>query len=435
MYEHMTSASWRADLRELAAELPRRHANLFHTISPEQLAAAVAELDARIPTLAPHAVVAELARLAALIGDGHTYLDMGEPGESKVGFRLYPLRLYMYSDGLFVQAAEREHAAAIGARVLAINATPIAQAYALARELVARDNEIWVRHVAPKLLTVPEILHALGIADDMERATLTIERDGRQATIVLRPVASAAEVDWAGTGAPVPLWRRDPSRNFWFEYLADEQTLYVQYNRVRDMEGETVAAFFTRVFAFADTHPVSRFVLDLRHNRGGNGYLNQPIIHGLIRRDQLNQPGRLFAIVGRGTFSAAMMLTVDLEKHTRVLFVGEPTGASPNMYGDNVPIGLPNSGLVVHASSLRWVYSEPRDFRPWIMPDIAAPLASADDRAGRDPALDAIVRRAPQPGDTEAASFPDRLFREIDPFLGEGDPARLARYLPEPAVL
>jgi hypothetical protein len=436
MRNQMHSDAWRADLRFLAEELPRRHANLFHTMTRDQFEAAVAALDARIPSLAQHQVVAELMRLVALIGDGHSYVDLGEPGEAKAGFRIYPLRLYLFSDGLFVRQAARSLAEAAGARVLAIGDTPVARAYERVSEVVSRDNASWVRYVAPKLMAVPEVLHGLGVIADMERATITVERDGERSTIELRPLASEAGVEWvdaaAAADAPVPLWLRDQQNNFWFEYLDDYEALYVQYNAVRDKPDETLAAFFGRVFDFADTHAVGRFVLDLRHNHGGNGYLNQPIVHGLIRHEQINQPGRLFTIVGRETFSAAMMLTVDLEKHTRTLFVGEPTGASPNMYGDNVPIALPNSGLVVKASALHWVYSEPRDARPWLAPDIPAALSSADYRARRDPALEAILPRTPQPGDAEAVAFPDRLFREIDPFLGEGDAARLARYVPEP---
>jgi len=201
---------------------------------------------------------------------------------------------------------------------------------------------------------------------------------------------------------------------------------------VRNKPEETVAEFFDKVFAFADARQIERFVLDIRRNGGGNGYLNQPIIHGLIKRDLINQPGKLFTIIGRGTYSAAMMLTDDLEKHTKTLFVGEPTGASPNMYGDAEKIVLPNSGLEVWASALRWVYSEPRDSRPWIAPDIPAALTAADYRAGRDPALDAILRHMPSPADAATVSFPDRLWREIDPLPEPEQAVRRARYVVTP---
>jgi hypothetical protein len=98
------------------------------------------------------------------------------------------------------------------------------------------------------------------------------------------------------------------------------------------------------------------------------------------------------------------------------------------MYGDAEKIVLPNSGLEIWASALHWVYSEPRDLRPWIAPDICAELSSDDYRAGRDPALEAILAHIPSEADADAVAWPDRLWREIDALHERNDPARLARY-------
>src|SRR5262245_31744195 len=105
--------NWREDLDFLAEELPKRHVSLFHTMSQAQFEQAVQALREQIPGLARHQVIVELARIVALIGDGHSRLDLSDG--PNVGFRRYPLRLYLYSDGLFVQAAE--DAQAVGARV------------------------------------------------------------------------------------------------------------------------------------------------------------------------------------------------------------------------------------------------------------------------------------------------------------------------------
>jgi hypothetical protein len=433
MHVENNSKAWHEDLDFLAEELPKRHVNLFHTMTQGQFEQSLQALRERIPALLRHQVVVELARIVALIGDGHSRLDLSDG--PKIAFRRYPLRLYLYSDGLFVQASD--NAQAVGARVVAIGDTPIAQAYTRVRELIARDNEIWVQHVAPSLLVIPEVLHSLKLIEDMQRASLTIEQpNGARALIELQPCAPDAPVTWIDaaeqTDAPSPLWLRAPENRYWFSYLRDTNTLYVQYNAVRDKPEETVAEFFDKVFTFADARQVDRFILDIRRNGGGDGYLNQPIIHGLIKRDRINQPGKLFTIIGRGTYSAAMMLTDDLEKHTKTLFVGEPTGASPNMYGDAEKIVLPNSALEIWASALRWVYSEPRDNRPWIAPDIPAALASEDYRARRDPALEAILGYTPSPADAATVSFPDRLWREIDSLPEPEEAVRRARYMTTP---
>lgn len=397
MAPHLTPAQWRADLDHLADALERDHRNLFHSVSRESFDGVVRSLCARIPVLDGHAIVVELARLVALVGDGHTRLPLTEVP----GFRRYPLRLYHYADGLFVQAIAREHGSATGARLLAIGDTPATDAYDAMRALISRDNEMGVRAAAPELLTIPEVLHARGVLADPEHAAYLVQRpSGERVTYVLRP-REALPTDLAnardGAATPPPLWlRRSPEHN-WLISLTDAQTLYVQYSRVRDAPEESVEGFFDRVFTLVERDDVHRLILDIRLNGGGNMSLNRPLIHHLIRCDRVNQWGKLFVVIGRLTFSAAMNLAVDLERHTRALFVGEPTGARPNHYGENADIVLPHSRLRCTASALWWQYSSPRDDRPWIAPDIPAALWSADYAANRDPALESIMRYVPDP--------------------------------------
>ena len=395
MYVHATASQWATDLDYLVEALQREHRNLFHSVSAQRFDTAVRALRARLPTLAGYETVVELARLVALVGDGHTRLPLTEVP----GFRRYPLRLYHYADGLFVQSSAREYAGAAGGRLLAIGATPAIDAYDAMRPLISRDNEMGIRATAPALLTIPEVLQVCGVIDDPDHASFLVQCLGGEHLACTKSPCDATPVDVAdardGAAAATPLWlQRSPDDN-WYAYLAESRALYVQYNRVRDSQDESLAAFFDRIFTLVDREAVERLILDIRLNHGGNMVLNRPLIHQLIRCDRLNHWGRLFAIIGRHTFSAAMNLAVDLERHTQALFVGEPTGASPNHYGENAEIILPHSGLRCTASALWWQYADPQDDRPWIAPDIPAPLWSADYRANRDPALDAALRYVP----------------------------------------
>jgi tetratricopeptide (TPR) repeat protein len=208
-------------------------------------------------------------------------------------------------------------------------------------------------------------------------------------------------VDARDPASPTPLWLKDPANKYWFEYLKDSRTLYVQFNEVGNKDDETLETFFKRVMTFADANPVDRFVLDERLNGGGNNGLLRPIIHDFIRSDRVTQPGRLFTIIGRQTFSAAMNCVNRMKLDTNTLFVGEPTGASPNMYGDNAPVVLPHSKLTVRLSTLWWQDMDPRDRRVWQAPDLSTELTFADYRAGRDPAMDAILNYKPGPSISE----------------------------------
>ena len=402
---------WREDLRYLERELPKRHKDLFHAMTREQFEAAVKKLDERIPNLSQEQIIVELERIVAMIRDGHTRIQ-DFPFGPKVGFRSYPIYLYQYKDGLFVQAADDAYKDAVGARVIKIGKQSTQEAIDAISPLVCRDgdNEMSIKAIAPLFLVTPEILHALDIVDDPENAPFVVERDGKQKTIYLKPSTDRLIANHGPTWrkpanwidardsatAPTPLWLKDPQNFFWFEYLTDSRTVYMQYNAVSDKPNETVADFSKRLFDFVESHEVDRLVLDVRLNGGGNNFLNRSLLRGVIQTTKIDQPGKLFVIIGRQTFSAAQDFVDELEKFTNVIFVGEPTGETPNQFGDPASVVLPNSGITVRASTLWWQFADPRDTRKWTGPQIAAELTSADYRNNIDPALDAILKYVPK---------------------------------------
>ena len=64
--------AWRDDLHVMAQAMEKTHKNLYHAISRDGFVAKVDALDARIPTLARHEVIVEMAKIVAAVGDGHT---------------------------------------------------------------------------------------------------------------------------------------------------------------------------------------------------------------------------------------------------------------------------------------------------------------------------------------------------------------------------
>ena len=380
---------WKEDLRCLANAVENGHPNPFRITIHEHFEAAVSDLEVRLASLERHEIIVGMSALLALVGDGHTSLFL--PWNDTLRFRHYPIRLYLFSDGLRVSSAAPAYAKLLGTQLVRIGATRADQALEAVTPLVSRDNAMGLRRGAPECLAVPEVCHALGFVPNLAAAEFTFESNGREAQLLLS-ATNTAPPRWGRTpDRELPLWLRRADEPFWLEYLPESRTLFVQYNAVRDSPDETVAGFFARAIRFAQEREVLRFVLDLRHNGGGNMDLNQPLIHSLIRSDYVNQHGRLFALIGRQTFSAAMNCAVDLERHTNVLFAGEPTGSSPNFYGETNWTILPNSGVGFSFSSLYWQCSYPNDQRPWIEPNLRAELSSADFLNGHDPVLEAVL--------------------------------------------
>ena len=405
----LNETAWREDLVVYREQMPLRHGNLFHTLSRAQFDASIDNLERALPQLTASQLKVELLRLVAMINDGHTRVR-----PETLGNHMLPVRLRFFADGLYIEAAAGEFASLVGGRVSRIGSLSEDEAYNRVRPLVAvdGDNEYRRRLLAADLLITPEVLAGIGASADAGTATLTIEHnsdehDGHEQVVRLPatsfriwsnhgwPVDPPGWVDARRSAtAPAPLWLRNTHQNYWHEFLPDGQTLYVQYNNVEDQPGgETIGHYFPRVFLEAEKRHVSRVVIDLRLNGGGNNELNRPIWHALLRSPQFNQKGRLWVLIGPQTFSAAMNFVDELELNTNVLFAGEPTGETPNMWGDPVGITLPNSGIVVQASTLWWQFADPRDHRSFRAPDLLVPLTFADYRRNIDPVLDAVLKR------------------------------------------
>lgn len=406
---------YRADLDTLAAELPKRHANLFHTTSKADFEREVADLQTRLPTLDDAEALVGLARISTLARDGHTALFLLPfPGGPPVpGIRQLPIQFYAFDDGLRVIATDRAHADLLGATLTGVGDLHVDELRPRIVELVPQDNAMGRAEYVAWYAAIPEVLHAIGAATDMDRVALRIA--GRDEPVVLTPMSEAPDTGWAtrlvtlpgprerwigvADNAPTPRWLRDTGKPYWFERDADG-LVYAQINLLRDAGPQSFADFAAALLKQVPNDDKARLVLDLRFNRGGNGDLIWPMIYGLIRHDAVNQSGRLFVITGRRTFSAAQMFANALEQHTRAVFVGEPTGSSPNHYGEVGQIRLPGSGLTAIYSQ-HYYQHHPADRRPWIPPHVAAPLTYDDLASGHDPAMAAISSFAPPPSAVE----------------------------------
>jgi hypothetical protein len=419
----LTSEAWRADLRALVDSVAARHRAPWAHVSEAAFRAAAATLDAQIPALSDRRIMIEMAALVAMLKDGHSRLSLpmtaGEaqrqahlptplPADAALLVRAYPISLYRFSDGLFVQAAADTHAAIIGSQVLRLGQMTADDALRAVRRYTNADNDLGHALNGPRLLGIVDVCEALGITDAAGRLSMLVKDPaGRERRIDLDPLAPgvmpAMVQAYQRPGATVPLWLRNTQAPHWMEYLADRKAVFAQVNSVADAPGKRMAEFAADLAAFVRTHEVTRVILDLRWNGGGNNYLNRALVLALTSLPDINRPGALYTLIGRYTFSAAMNLTSQLELWTQTIFVGEPTGASPSHYGDAKRVTLPRSGLTVRLSSVYWRDWSVDESRTSVEPELTVGLSSADYFAGRDPVLEAALAHR------EPAAIADQL--------------------------
>jgi hypothetical protein len=407
------ASAWQHDLDYMVDCIEKYHPDAFHSISRAAFGQRVSLLRARIPNLDRAQAVLGLASIIALVHDAHTGFGLGT--SPPISFHALPIKVYQYADGVFIQAAAPQYKSLVGDEILGVGGVPIATVLQRLLTVVMVTND-WTFRSQLAFQFKGEILHALGMSESDDAATFRVRGPAGVSTVEIKTIPHPFSVgykpgppdgsDWVDSRSGIaPLYLRHLTKSYWYEWLPDTRTLYVQCNFILNAGDESFTEFFTRVFAFADTTNVDKFVLDLRFNGGGDNTLLPVVVQNLVKRDRLNAPGKLFVIIGRGTQSAAENLVNRLQRDTKATFVGEPTGERPNEFGDPWPFILPSSHIEVHVASIRWEDIDPRDDRDWTGPDLAAELTSSDYASNVDPAMNAILRASFVPLDDALQPF------------------------------
>lgn len=393
---------WRYDLALLESEVDRKGFayGVYREISKADFHAAVQALSDQVPKLSDPQMVIALMKLLRLLGDGHTTV-LAPPPLPEYALAL-PLQFYLFKEGLFIIASDPKYQELLGAQVLSLGGHTVDELMKSLDPITSRDNEIWPTQLNPYRLRNLPLLRGLGLVSDINKTELRIrDAGGNSRTVTIEADSKHPSIwndfptEWTTypqtLGTQLPLYLKNMRTNYWFEYQPATKLLYFQYNRVLNDPQEPLLQFSERLFKFIDEHDIDKLVIDIRWNNGGNTFLSQPLVYGLIKRDKINRRGKLFVIIGRRTYSAAQNTAAFFERHTNVIFVGEPTGSRPNVVGEETPFVLPYSKVTVNVSDLYWQSSWPQDYRTWIAPQIYAPPAFALYRENRDPAMEAIA--------------------------------------------
>lgn len=381
---HQSKEKWREDLKYLAAELPKRHKNAFNRISKAEWEDLVSRLDEQIPTLSDQDIILGMSRLVSRIGDGHTGLGWGRL------FPRLPIRFYWFGKELRVIQVSKQYPQLIGARVGKINGRRVDEIYNISRGYIALgESEEYVLNTSPFLFTFPVFLKNAGFGTSDESASVEfIDSRGRKESLSIRSLTSDTDVEWLEAYRTPPLSLQKPQLPFYYEYLKDAKTVYVNFRWYPRRPEFKI--FSKELFDFVDKNDVQKLVFDFRQNGGGDftrgrDYFVKPI----KERKKFLERGRLFALIGRRTFSAGMTNAADFRNDLKAILVGEPTGARPNGYQENRGFSLPNSHLDVSYSIELYKFSE--SDTPGIIPDKLMAPDWKHYAAGRDEALEWVV--------------------------------------------
>jgi hypothetical protein len=420
----LSAAAMRADIAQFRVEFLARD-RAYSAVARQEAEQQLAALNERAGELDATAFALALAKVVALADNGHS-LSYGGPRlarSNRVEIRLAPFGLDFHV--LRTRSADVE---LLGARLVAIDSTPLAQLRAAAHSL-SGGLPAWRDRQAPLLLESPKQLHALGLTKQGDAATYRFATpDGRiierrpQAVAprpdrpsadvprLLLPGVTPEQIDGTDTGwrsllslAKAPWSLRDAEQALRWRAAPEIDALVIDMRRTFSSANASLPAFFEAVRRAITQHKPQHLVLDLRLNGGGDLTQARDFAESLPTL----VPGSLFVLTSPGTFSAAISITGYLKQAApaRVHIVGEAIGDRLEFFAEGRPITLAQSGEVVLPATERHDYVNAcRAYTdchapvvrrpiavPSLAPDIAAPWTIEAYQRGADPAMAAVA--------------------------------------------
>jgi hypothetical protein len=391
---------WIKDIEYLKTELAIQHKNLFFSESREFYSHQLDSISKLIDVKNDSELAIALQIAVAKMGDDHTFVDF----YNKVleNGRL-PLYTYWFSDGFLVTATTTEYQQILGYKLTAINGHPIDSVVTQSSVLLTQTNDAIIKHRIPGIINLMGVLNYFKITD-LDSALCSFERSSdNKIDLWIKPidVRNKNQNYVHFKSDDLPLGWMDQKTFFWSKLIDDGKTLYVQYNQCRSKESElkygnkkfakklpSFNKFRKELIKQIKQPEIERLVFDMRFNPGGSSFQGTELVNELAQIEKINQKGKLFVLVGRRTFSSAIINTMDFKEKTNAIIAGEQTSGKANHFGEVRYFILPNSGIRVYYSTKFFKRNELDENT--IYPDYVIEMSSDDYLKGIDPVIEWI---------------------------------------------
>lgn len=390
---------WETDIDTLLSLMKEQHYVYKSKPLPAELLTKAARLKETVSQFSDERMVLELEKLMYYMRDGHSYVL---PFATKRAPSHYmPIQFYVFSDGVYIIDADEQYANLIGCEVKQMNGIRVERILNDMNSYVHQDNAYTVKWFAPTVMRFRGVHEMYGLPASSKDISLRLVDRKRKSVIQqieFVPTTSLKGIpklipSQLPEAPPPPMYLSNMTKNFWLDKNPEVGMLYFQFNQVQDAENESLAEFSVRLNNALLQWKPRLFVIDVRHNNGGNKGLLRPLIDVIKKYETTNTGSAIIVITGRNTFSAAQVFIALINRETNALFAGEPSGSSPNFVGEEGnTFMLPWSGAIGNLSN-RYHENIPGDKRKWIQPNFTVTLSSKSYFENRDPVMEYIRKR------------------------------------------
>jgi len=384
---------WQSDIEFLKTELPIKHKNLFFEKEKEYYENELDAIIQRLDQLADYQIALKIQQVIASMGDAHTSIQWKKYIEIE---KKIPIRTIWFDGGLFIFQTNKENDKLLGKRIVKINDYPIAKIIDSLSTLISVDNQAVLKTKIPKLLAYSDLYKFFGFANS-DVFKIDVESvEGRKYSYKVAIEKYSKEKRAMLMIKKVPYYLKNTRAYLRYNYFINDKIYYIQYNkcltkRLALSQGNKklakklvpFATYQKKIFAEIESNDVDKVIFDMRMNSGGDSKQGRLFIEEIAKNDKLNKKDKLFVVVGRETYSSAVINTLSFKELTNATIIGEETSGMPNHYGEIKHFILPKNSIRVTYSSRYFHYTD--EEMKTIVPDVIIESSFTDFNKGVDP--------------------------------------------------
>lgn len=420
---------WHKDFDYLKNELPLLHSNLFFQYPQASYDNDIEGLRKQIGIISDETMFIKIQQLLAKLGDSHTTSNF----LYKMPRMYLPILLQTFEEGIFIVGTVDIDENVMGNKLISINGYPINTIVDSIKTLYVAENESWHKRNVTNYLVNFDILKYFGFVDK-DKVKLEMENyygipDEKTVKAIHVEDIEMEEVEYIKYSGRKNK-RPRTSAIFGHKYLPKDSLYFVMYNKCTGREVEQMNAiqdslnkdmneycttqpkvdnkskdkmevkplpyfrnFRDSVFQVIKNQPIKKLVFDLSRNGGGMTSQGTAMIEKLAQIIDTTKT-KVYVIVGRRTFSAAIVHTMELKRLLNATILGEPTGGKPSFYGSTDSRYLPSSCLRIgFARSHRKTSLDVETTNAnTIIPDVLFPVTLQSYTSGTDAIYDWILK-------------------------------------------
>lgn len=391
---------WKSDIEYLKKELPLRHKDLFFLMPKSDYDKRLDYLSSHLTELSDFEVAIKLQQLIAKMGDSHTSTGYAKFIYSELTL---PLKMYWFSDGIYVMQTTKDYERLLGTRIVKINGFGIQSIADSLSTLLTVDNQALIKSNIPNLIPSIQLLGYFGFS---KGNVIKVEAESEQGQTIEYEIKAGKinrnDIINFKPDSVAFCWLNQ--RQFFIDkYFEKEAIYYIQYNKcsgkeIAELQGYNNVSSFpsfmdfgNRAFDIIQNKPINKLIFDMRFNGGGSSPQGTEFISKLSGYSISKQDKKLYVVIGRQTFSSAIINTMDFKEQTKAIFVGEETGGKPNHFGEIRNLQLPSSGLNINYSTKYFTRTK-ADLKT-IRPDVIIESSFSDFKKGIDPVYEWIKKQ------------------------------------------